>query len=87
MKLERDKILEELHEIMDANSDLEESDITIVKKKDSLLFIVIVINNIGQPVTGGYCVVVYGDLSFKLWLKNVCVDKKGLDICKDGKVL
>ena len=50
------------------------------------MFIGCSLNNIDQLITE-YCVVIYNDLSFKLWLKNVGVNEKGFGLCKDGKVI
>ena len=86
-KLEKDKVktLEELFEKIVKNSDLDKCGVTIVQKENKLMFIGFSLNNIDQLITE-YCVVIYNDLSFKLWLKDVCVNEKGLGFCKDGKV-
>ena len=86
-KLEKDKVktLEELFEKIVKNSDLDKCDVTIVQKENKLMFIGFPLSNIDQLITE-YCVVIYNDLSFNLRLKDVCVNEKGLRLCKDGKV-
>ena len=78
------KTLEELFEKIVKNSDLDKY-VTIVQKENKLMFMGFSLNNIDQLITE-YCVVIYNDLSFNLWLKDVCVNEKGLGLWKDGKV-
>ena len=68
------KTLEELFEKILKNSDLDKCDVAIVQKENKLMFIGFSLNNIDQLITE-YCVVIYNDLSFKLWLKDVLMKR------------
>ena len=75
------KTLKEFFDKISNNFDLDNHDVSIVQKEDKLMFISFSFNNMGQPIID-YSLIIYNDLSFHVWHKNLNITIKCLEAFK-----